>query len=1275
MATGQIELWIDGRTASQPSATYGSYEVGATIQGGRTNVLPYTVWMTKLDMVHAVTIPSPTTSEIVVGTPMIPGLELRLPANTVIRDHDGKIVTQLTVTPVPLDRPPFPLPAGVEVPVYFTVQPGGAYVYVSGTSGPRGARLIYPNGVHLPIGSVMDFWRYEPDGPGWRVYGQGHVTPDGQQVVPNPGVEVYEFTGAMVGGPGLAPGSGPPQGGKKDGDPVDLFTGLFVLQKTDLSLPDVLPIAVTRTYRQADTRSRSFGIGATHPYDMFLVGDTFPYTYTDLILADGSRVHYNRTSPGTGYQDAVYQHVLTPTDWYGSSIVWNGSGWTLTKKDGTVLSFRDGFNATRPQQAAVLSIQDRFGNQVTLARDADANLTQIRSPNGRWIQLTYDTSYRVRQLQDNTGRTVGYQYDASGRLWKVTDAEGGVTEYTYDATHRMIAIKDPLANVYLMNQYDSNDRVVRQILPDGSAYQYAYSINGQGQNLTEVTNPRGLVSRTTFNSSGYAVSEIEAVGTTIERTTTTTRQAGPNFVSSITDGLGRRTDYTYDDFGHLLTATRLAGTTDAVTTTFTFEPTFFQLATISDPLQHTWTWTYDAQARLTGLTDPLGHHTTIVLNSDSQESSVTDPLSHQWQFGYTDGDLTSITNPLNQSSTRFVDAAGRLIAATDPLGRTSRFTVNKLNQTTAATDPTGGQTSLFYDPNSNLLSFADPLNHTTSYTYDASDRMSGRTDPLQKSEVYQYDANSNLIQTIDRKGQVTRYQYDALDRVAQVTFADNSTITYTYDAADRVTQVTDSANGTITRQYDGLDRITQETTPEGMVTYTYDSDGRRATMTVAGQPQVIYGYDDAHRLTTISQGANSVVLTYDEADRRHTLTYPNGIVATYGYDSANQLTSVVYTVAETTLGDLTYTYDPAGNRTSIGGSFARTTLPAALSSATYDAANRISTWGGQTFTHDGNDNLGSDGLISYVWNSRNELLAVSGAKTASYAYDGLARRRSRTTGATTSFLYDGINVVQELIGGIPSTNLLIGLGVDETFLRTDGNGIAALLTDPLNSTLELADSSGALQTHYSFEPFGSSTASGATSVNDFQFTGRENDGIGLYYYRARYYAPVLQRFISEDPFGLAAGTNLFSYASNAPTMLVDPLGLLAENPACGSPKYKPGVPPAKPELDKLLRCIQGCLDRQLLISSTDEPVRVHPPGTPHRRGVAADVAPIPGMSKQVFQCAANCGAGFGLDEVLHPSPNSTAPHNHLQIPPGKNGGRGDLPKPNGPPDNKCKCKS
>jgi RHS repeat-associated protein len=172
-------------------------------------------------------------------------------------------------------------------------------------------------------------------------------------------------------------------------------------------------------------------------------------------------------------------------------------------------------------------------------------------------------------------------------------------------------------------------------------------------------------------------------------------------------------------------------------------------------------------------------------------------------------------------------------------------------------------------------------------------------------------------------------------------------------------------------------------------------------------------------------------------------------------------------------------------------------------------------------------------------------VGLSGDASASFQYDGLGRRRGKTiNGTSTNFLYDVVNLVQELTGGgTPTANLLTGLGVDETFARTDGSGTSTLLVDALGSTLELADGSGTAQTLYTFEPFGASGVSGAASTNAAQFTSRESDSTGLYYYRARFYHPGLQRFISEDPLGFGGGLNLFAYVGNRPTAFIDPLGL------------------------------------------------------------------------------------------------------------------------------------
>jgi RHS repeat-associated protein len=287
-----------------------------------------------------------------------------------------------------------------------------------------------------------------------------------------------------------------------------------------------------------------------------------------------------------------------------------------------------------------------------------------------------------------------------------------------------------------------------------------------------------------------------------------------------------------------------------------------------------------------------------------------------------------------------------------------------------------------------------------------------------------------------------------------------------------------------------------------------------------------------------------VGFAYDAASRRTTLTLANGITVSYGYDNASQVTSIAYRdSASTLLGDLTYGYDLAGRRTSMGGSFARTGLPAALASATYDANNRLTNWGGAALSHDANGNLLGFQGKTYAWNSRDQLASISGAASASFAYDAVGRREGRTiSGTGRQFLYDGLNPVQERSGGSVSANILTGLGIDEFFKRTEGTNVEHYLTDALGSTLRLTDGSAAKLVDYSYEPYGETSAD-ASSGNAFQYTGRENDGTGLYYDRARYYDPVLKRFISEDPIGLLGGINLYSYVGGNPITKIDPSGL------------------------------------------------------------------------------------------------------------------------------------
>jgi YD repeat-containing protein len=232
----------------------------------------------------------------------------------------------------------------------------------------------------------------------------------------------------------------------------------------------------------------------------------------------------------------------------------------------------------------------------------------------------------------------------------------------------------------------------------------------------------------------------------------------------------------------------------------------------------------------------------------------------------------------------------------------------------------------------------------------------------------------------------------------------------------------------------------------------------------------------------------TVSFAYDSANRRTSLTLPNGITTSYSYNDGSQLTGITYTKGTTSLGNLTYAYDAAGHRTQMGGTLAKANLPQDIT-ASYDAANHISQFNSTAYSYDANGNLITDGQRNYTWDPANRLTQISGSSIASFQYDLYNRRTSKTiNGSQTGYLYDGINPIQEQTGSTVTANLLSG-GVDERFTRTTASKSDNYLTDALGSTLALTDTTGAINTQYSYEAYGNTTQSGTTSDNAYQYTG------------------------------------------------------------------------------------------------------------------------------------------------------------------------------------------
>ncbi|WP_405626611.1 polymorphic toxin-type HINT domain-containing protein [Streptomyces sp. NBC_01396] len=314
-------------------------------------------------------------------------------------------------------------------------------------------------------------------------------------------------------------------------------------------------------------------------------------------------------------------------------------------------------------------------------------------------------------------------------------------------------------------------------------------------------------------------------------------------------------------------------------------------------------------------------------------------------------------------------------------------------------------------------------------------------------------------------------------------------------------------------------------------------------MTAAGT-STTYGWDKSSILTSVTSGSQKVTFGLDAVGREKTASLPGGITRTTGYDTTGVIKSIAYAQGSKTIGDLTYTRDGRALQTGLTGSLAKVALPAAETGTQFGKDNRITSYDGRTFTYDDDGQLKNDGLRTYTWNARGDLTGLAKQGTAStFGYDPLGGRVSKTIGGSTSrFLTDGSNPLVEQDSSKATTATVATSGLDEYLTRSEGGTTQVYLTDALGSVVGLANTDGTVATTYAYDPNGTPTASGTASTNPYTFTGRENDGTGLLYYRDRYYDPQTSQFISQDPSGQAGSTNLYQYALSSPTTYTDPSG-------------------------------------------------------------------------------------------------------------------------------------
>jgi RHS repeat-associated protein len=1010
---GHQVLGIDGSTANRHGVTYGFFEYGAELRPKVTNTLSFNIWMPVLDTAHAVNIPSPTNKEVVVGTPTMPGLELHLEPGTVIYDRNHKVVKQITITPVPLDRTPFPLPF-IQVPLYFTIQPGGAYIEVNGSSGVKGARLFYPNSAHLAPGMPFEFWNYNPDQNGWYPYGIGQVNAAGTQVVPDAGVRIYEFSGAMVGDLFGAPPNGPVAGVPlKVNDPVDLTTGLFVYSKTDLVLPDVIPLNLTRTYRPNDSRSRPFGVGATHPYEIFIGGNGLMFSetpYVNLILPDGSKVYFKQSSA----DKFTYVHTQSGSPWYGAVLsqappappggVTLPGIWQLRTRDGTYYSFNDSEHMQSPSCQALVGITDRHGNQIRFNRawtPPNCDLLSITSQNGRYINFQYDSSHRITTATDNAGRVVNYAYDGSGRLAAVADVAAAgcaaqnmppdpvtglpgwvtacpATTYTYNDQGQMLTITDARGIPFLTNEYDSQGHVTKQTNADGGLYQFAWTVN------TDLQRPM-------FSAgSGSGCDQACQSDVFQFRNCPDCKEGFTPLMKNVTvvDPRGRTR---YVEFGETGSTIR-------------------DIRNQSTPEQQSFIYDYYADNLLKSVTDTLGHVTsfdhydsignpTFVTTMSGTSAAATYQMYYDSSFG----SLLSVYGPQDPNQFLAVfyhDYQDNLIATLDPLGHQTRMTYDSQgrllsvidaehldhasNQPSlqytydgpdlaAVTDALGNTTQQFFDGAGRLTASVNPLGETVRYTYNNLNQPTQVTDSLGGVTSFTYDPNGNLLTVQDARQQGTNlktsYTYDVMDRVSTRTDPLGRQQSYTYDLDSNLTSFTDRNGKVTTFQYDAANRkkfvgfgtTGNPASYESTISYAYDSGNRPTQISDSVSGNISFGYDDINHTFTETTARGSVTHTFDVLGRQTSVNVPGQPLISYQYDNGNRVTQIMQAGS-----NVSFTYDDDSRPTSM-------TLPNGITVAySYDLGSHLT---GMTYQQGAN----TIGTLNYTYDVAGRRTGQSGS--------------------------------------------------------------------------------------------------------------------------------------------------------------------------------------------------------------------------------------------------------------------------------------------------------
>jgi RHS repeat-associated protein len=770
------------------------------------------------------------------------------------------------------------------------------------------------------------------------------------------------------------------------------------------------------------------------------------------------------------------------------------------------------------------SVTRSFGYD-TLGRPISETLQRRTSPTvTATIPLTTTTTYdaldRVTLTEDPKGNRFIKRYDDNGQVWQET------------AEYKKADASFEVRNV-VTRTFDASERVVTATDHQGGITKYEYD---EASNVTAVTDADGHTTRYEYDLLNRRTAVIDANGS---RTQTAYNMRGE--VISVTNPLGETTSYKYDQGGRRIEVKDPRGYITATAYNANDAPNCHidANATVAPDLKNSdgcsTSLRYDELNRLILTRDALNGTTTFTYNLLGQKVEQSDAEGRRYTWSYDGiGRLASETDFTGNTTTYAADEAGNIWRSTNRLNQVTQTTFDVLNRKTAVKYGVDNSTETFgYDAAGNIASTA---NGTVSYTFQFNplNRLLSKTDSRGRSLSFTYSPAGNLLTKTTYSGAVTTYTYDAANHLVNMSNPDYVSVNYQNDAAGRVLSRILSSGAKSVYTYDNggwmsgqkhIDAAGATIIDQG---YTRDRTGNITAIAVAGGGTTSYGLDGLYRLRTVTapSAADSEAFTYDKLGNRLTATRGGTSIGASGSTTHYY---VYYPATQTgPVEGYTPIYNDRLKEIRVG------SVSGAIDSAfTYDNEGRMTTQTGTTSR-------------SYSWDAKGRLTSEG---TETYAYDPLNHRIRRTGGTlgTLDYFLEGEHLESVYKGNKIQEKYFRGLSIDELVagFTTQNNKLTPFFFqhDQVNSVVAVSKPNGGTQQRASYKAFGEDKAGTGTQVSRLKYTGREDDGSGLYQYRARYYDPRVGRFISEDPKKFEAGVNFYAYVDNNPINLNDPSGL------------------------------------------------------------------------------------------------------------------------------------